>query len=99
MESNSETYAEGKDRDKGTLDNHLDTTSPFGTFKRSATGPFSAGPNGSSSPWSAAPIALGFLPWAHSATFHLVDPWANLLPLERKGPVLVTYVEKADLRV
>ena len=38
----------------------LDTSSPFSSFKRTATGPVSAGNNGPSSPWSGAPQSAGF---------------------------------------
>ncbi|MCJ1245766.1 hypothetical protein MMC30_002970 [Trapelia coarctata] len=41
-------------------DSIMETNSPFGSFKRTATGPLSANINGPASPWSTAPQSAGF---------------------------------------
>ena len=46
--------------DNEKIESALDTSSPFGSFKRTTTGPLSAAINGPSSPWSAAPQSAGF---------------------------------------
>ncbi|KAI9873141.1 MAG: hypothetical protein M1830_000784 [Pleopsidium flavum] len=71
LDSNQDAHAELKDRDSTTGDYHLDTSPPFGTFKRSATGPFNTSANGSSSPWSAAPHSAGFPPMGAFGNFSL----------------------------
>ncbi|MCJ1378658.1 hypothetical protein MMC17_001757 [Xylographa soralifera] len=54
--SNSGDRTKASDR----FDSALDTSSSFGSFKRTATGPLSAGLTGPSSPWSALPQSAGF---------------------------------------
>ncbi|MCJ1392598.1 hypothetical protein MMC18_005468 [Xylographa bjoerkii] len=54
--SNSGDRTKASDR----FENAPDTSSPFGSFKRTATGPLSAGLTGPSSPWSAVPQSAGF---------------------------------------
>ena len=47
--------------DKPRTENNLDISSPFGSLKRTTTGPMSAGINGPSSPWSStAPQSAGY---------------------------------------
>jgi len=41
-------------------DSSMETSSPFGFFKRTTTGPLSANINGPASPWSTAPQSAGF---------------------------------------
>ena len=47
----------------------LDTASPIGTLRRTATNPLSAGLNGPSSPWSAGPSSAGFAPMGAFGNF------------------------------
>ena len=48
-----------------------DANSPFGSFRRTSTGPLSAGMNGPSSPWSTAPQSAGFPPMGTFGNFTL----------------------------
>ena len=51
----------GSPFDKTRLDTAIDTTSPFGSWKRNISGPMSAGVTGPSSPWaSTGPQSAGF---------------------------------------
>lgn len=49
----------------------IDANSPFGSFRRTSTGPLSAGVNGPSSPWSTAPQSAGFPPMGAFGNFSL----------------------------
>ena len=48
-----------------------DSSSPFGSLKRTATGPVSTGFGASSSPWSAAPQSAGFSPMGAFGNFSM----------------------------
>ena len=63
---------EDKDRDNNKPG--IDTTSPFGSLKRSTTNPISAGLNSPSSPWSGAPPSAGFAPMGAFGNFALGGP-------------------------
>ena len=60
-----------KAKEGGKQESGLDTASPFGTFKRTATTPLSANVNGPSSPWSVAPQSAGFAPMGAFGNFSL----------------------------
>ncbi|KAL8711887.1 MAG: hypothetical protein Q9220_003831 [cf. Caloplaca sp. 1 TL-2023] len=60
--SGKDEKSEGKEAEGG---------SPFGTLKRTATGPVSSSLNGPSSPWSAAPQSAGFSPMGAFGNFSL----------------------------
>ena len=50
-----------------------DLSSPFGSLKRTQTGPVSAGLNGHSSPWVNAPQSAGFAPMGAFGSFGVMD--------------------------
>ena len=66
-------------------DDTFENTSPFGSFKRTNTGPLSAGMNGPSSPWSTAPQSAGFPPMGSFGNFSLSgNSGQPLTPGEKK---------------
>lgn len=63
-----------------------DATLPFGSLKRTATGPASAGVTGSSSPWSGGPQSAGFAPMGAFGNFSLGGTSTQpLTPGEKKS--------------
>ena len=66
-------------------DDTFENNSPFGSFKRTNTGPLSAGINGPSSPWSTAPQSAGFPPMGSFGNFSLSgNSGQPLTPGEKK---------------
>ena len=58
-----------EDKDKDSVQAGVESTSPFGTLKRTNTNPLSAGINGSSSPWSGPPPSAGVSPMGAFGSF------------------------------
>ena len=54
-----------------------DSSSPFGSLKRTSTGPVNANLSGPSSPWSNAPQSAGFVPKGAFGSFAAVDSSAS----------------------
>ena len=69
---------EDKDRDNGRPG--VDTSSPFGSLKRTSTNPLGATFNGPSSPWSGAPSSAGFAPMGAFGSFGV-----SQTPTEKKS--------------
>ncbi|MCJ1478111.1 hypothetical protein MMC13_006787 [Lambiella insularis] len=68
------------------LDTALDTNSPFGSFKRTGTGPLSAGGNGPLSPWSTVSQSTGFPSTGAFGSFSLSgNPAQPPTPGEKKS--------------
>ncbi|KAK5157646.1 hypothetical protein LTR04_005360 [Oleoguttula sp. CCFEE 6159] len=64
------TSTAGEERDKeNPLEGAPESAIPFGTLKRSTTGPLSAGLMGPSSPWSGTPQSTGFSPMGAFGSF------------------------------
>ncbi|KAI9831780.1 MAG: hypothetical protein M1819_004677 [Sarea resinae] len=66
--------ADDKDKEVANRDSSVDTSSPFGSLKRSVTGPFSAGLTGPSSPWASTPQSAGASPMGAFGSFAIGDP-------------------------
>ena len=58
-------------KEGGRQDDAFESNSPFGSFKRTNTGPLSAGINDPPSPWSTAPQSAGFPPMGTFGNFSL----------------------------
>ncbi|KAF2089670.1 hypothetical protein K490DRAFT_37669, partial [Saccharata proteae CBS 121410] len=72
---------EERDKDKA---REAEPSNPFGSLKRSATGPFSAGVSGPSSPWSAGPQTAGFAPMGSFGNFALGGAGQAPTPTEKR---------------
>ena len=70
-ESNIGPTVSDKEKESSKQESSANASLPFGSLKRSTTGPFSAGLNGPSSPWSAAPQSAGFSPMGAFGNFSL----------------------------
>ena len=71
---NAETFGPSLDeRDLDSGHASVDTTSPFGSLKRTSTQPASAGLNGPSSPWATGPQSAGFAPMGAFGKFGSAD--------------------------
>ncbi|KAF2135521.1 uncharacterized protein K452DRAFT_323015 [Aplosporella prunicola CBS 121167] len=79
------TASPGPGQEERDKDKAEPSANPFGSLKRSATGPFSAGISGPSSPWSAGPQSAGFSPMGSFGSFAIGGtPGQASTPTEKK---------------
>ncbi|KAF2456230.1 hypothetical protein BDY21DRAFT_386652 [Lineolata rhizophorae] len=79
--------SEEKEKEKeGGREPRIDTASPFGSLKRTTTGPLSAGINGPSSPWSSTSQSAGFGPMGSFGNFSISNAsgHTSATPVEKR---------------